>query len=198
MSVSSPSPWPHNNSAAAGRPTFQARRPFSSSELLALQRKKIEQTLNAPPINTVNLQTSSEQTARVRKLASRDADPLFKLNRPLVTPETNPVMKGGGTIPNRTSANVIARIAGNAYASDFFNYTPVPELQSAGCSNLLTDNVTFPKAVTCALPVLRPAYHVVQPYNQVNRFGQRQNDNNVVVAAQTDASGARCGLTTIY
>ena len=197
MSVSSPSPWPHNNNSPT-QVTFQARRPFSSSELLALQRKKIEQTLNAPPINTVNLQTSSEQTARVRKLASRDADPLFKLNRPLVTPETNPVMKGGGTIPNRTSANVIARIAGNAYASDFLNYTPVPELQSAGCSNLLTDNVTFPKAVTCALPVLRPAYHVVQPYNQVNRFGQRQNDNNVVVAAQTDASGARCGLTTIY
>ena len=198
MSVSSPSAWPHDNSAAANQPTFQARRPFSSSELLALQRKKIEQTLNAPPINTVNLQTSSEQTARVRKLASRDSDPLFKAGRPLVTPETNPVMKGGGTIPNRTSANVTARIAGNAYASDFFNYTPVPELQTAGCSNLLTDNVTFPKAVTCALPVLRPAYHVVQPYNQVNRFGQRQNDNNVVVAAQTDASGARCGLTTIY
>jgi hypothetical protein len=197
MSVSSPSPWPHNNSSPT-QVTFQARRPFSSSELLALQRKKIEQTLNAPPINTVNLQTSSEQTARVRKLASRDSDPLFKLNRPLVTPETNPVMKGGGTIPNRTSANVTARIAGNAYASDFFNYTPVPELQTAGCSNLLTDNVTFPKAVTCALPVLRPAYHVVQPYNQVNRFGQRQNDNNVVVAAQTDAAGARCGLTTIY
>ena len=198
MSVSSPSAWPHDNSSAADRPTFQARRPFSSSELLALQRKKIEQTLNAPPIKTVNLQTSSEQTARVRKLASRDSDPLFKAGRPLVTPETNPVMKGGGTIPNRTSANVTARIAGNAYASDFFNYTPVPELQTAGCSNLLTDNVTFPKAVTCALPVLRPAYHVVQPYNQVNRFGQRQNDNNVVVAAQTDASGARCGLTTIY
>jgi hypothetical protein len=198
MSVSSPSPWPHNNSAAAGRPTFQARRPFSSSELLALQRKKIEQTLNAPPINTVNLQTSSEQTARVRKLASRDADPLFKLGRPLVTPETNPVMKGGGTIPNRTSANVTARIAGNAYASDFFNYTPVPKLQSAGCSDLLTDNITFPKAIQCAPPVFRPAYHVVQPYNQVNRFAQRQNDNNVVVAAKTAAPDGRCGLTTIY
>lgn len=199
MSVSSPSPWPHNNNSVT-QVTFQARRPFSSSELLALQRKKIEQTLNAPPINTVNLQTSSEQTARVRKLASRDSDPLFKLNRPLVTPQTNPVMKGGGTIPNRTSANVTARLAGNAYAADFFNYTPIAEVASLGCSTLLTDNVTFPKAVTCALPVFRKAYHVVQPYNQVNRFGQRRNDNNVVVAAQTSAAadGARCGLTTIY
>ena len=197
MSVSSPSPWPHNNNSST-QPTFQARRPFSSSELLALQRKKIEQTLNAPPINTVNLQTSSEQTARVRKLASRDSDPLFKLGRPLVTPETNPVMKGGGTIPNRTSANVTARIAGNAYAADFFNYTPVPELQSAGCSNLLIDNVTFPKAVQCAPPVIRKAYHVVQPYNQVNHFGQRQNDNNVVVAAKTSPPDGACGLTTIY
>ena len=198
MSVSSPSAWPHDNSSAADRPTFQARRPFSSSELLALQRKKIEQTLNAPPINTVNLQSSSEQTARVRKLASRDSDPLFKAGRPLVTPETNPVMKGGGTIPNRTSANVTARVAGNAYASDFFNYTPVPELQSAGCSNLLTDNVTFPKAIQCAPPVLRKAYHVVQPYNQVNRFAQRQNDNSAVVAAQTTPPDGACGLTTIY
>ena len=197
MSVSSPSPWPHTDNSGT-QPTFQARRPFSSSELLALQRKKIEQTLNAPPINTVNLQSSSEHTARVRKLASRDADPLFKLGRPLKTPETNPVMKGGGTIPNRTSANVTARIAGNAYAADFFNYTPVPQTQSAGCSDLLTDNITFPKAVGCAPPVLRPAYHVVQPYDQVNHFGQRQNDNSVVVAAQTTPPDGACGLTTIY
>lgn len=198
MSVSSPNAWPTTALYAAGQPTFQGRRAFSSSELLALQRKKIEQTLNAPPVNTVNLQSSSEQTARVRKLASRDADPLFKLGRPLNTPETSPVMKGGGTVPNRTSANVTARIAGNAYASDYFNYTPVPELASAGCSTLLTDNVTFPRAIKCALPIFRRAYHVVQPHNQINRFGLRQNDNKVVVAAKTTAPDGACGLTTIY
>ncbi len=198
MSVSSSSPWPHDNSAAADQPTFQARRPFSSSELLALQRKKIEQTLNAPPVNTVNLQSSSEYTDRVRKLASRDLHSVFKVGRPLDTLEPTPVMKGGGTIPNNTSANVTARIAGNAYASDFFNYTPVPKLRSAGCSDLLTDNVTFPKAIQCAPPVLRPAYHVVQPYDQVNRFGLRQNDNKAVVAANTAAPDGACGLTTIY
>jgi hypothetical protein len=198
MSVSSPNPWPVTQLYAAGQSTFQGRRSFSSSELLALQRKKIEQTLNAPPINTVNLQSSSEQTARVRKLASRDADPLFKLGRPLKTPETNPVVKGGGTIPNRTSANVTSRIAGNAYASDYFNYTPVPEKASAGCSTLLTDNVTFPRAIKCALPIFRKAYHVVQPFNQVNHLGLRQNDNKVVISEQPTPPDGSCGLTTIY
>jgi hypothetical protein len=198
MSVSSPNAWPTTTLYTPGHPTFHGRRSFSSSELLALQRKKIEQTLNAPPVNTVNLQSSSEQTARVRKLASRDADPLFKLGRPLQTPETKSVMRGGGTIPNRTSANITARIAGNAYATDYFNYTPVPEIASAGCSTLLTDNVTFPRAITCARPQLRKAYHVVQPFNKVNHFGLRQNDNNVVIAAQSTPPDGKCGLTTIY
>jgi hypothetical protein len=196
MSVSSPSPWPHNDNTSS-QATFQARRPFSSSELLALQRKKIEQTLNAPPINTVNLQSSSEQTARVRKLASRDSDPLFKIARPLATPETNPVMKGGGTIPNRTSANVTARLAGNAYAADFFNYTPIAEIPSAGCSTLLTDNITFPKAVKCAPPKFRRAYNAVLPFSHRVRFGFGRNTNKPVIAAQNSSLSNNTGRCAI-
>jgi hypothetical protein len=201
MSVASPTPWPHNNSSS-GQQTFQARRPFSSNEYLALRRKAIEQALNAPPVNTVNLQNSSEFTARVRKLASRDSDPILPTGRIGITiREPNPVMKGGGTIPNNTSANVLARQQGNVYSAAYFNYQPRVDRQSAGCSTLLNDNVTFPKAVECAEPKFRPAYHVVQPFSTRIRFGLRKNSNEGVISRQnyttTNNSGG-CQLTTIY
>lgn len=201
MSVASPTPWPHNTSAP-GQQTFQARRPFSSNEFLALRKKAIEQALNAPPVNTVNLQTSSEFTARVRKLASRDPDPLLETGRTgIQLREPNPVMKGGGTVPNCTSANVLARAQGNAYATSFYNYQIRQDRQSAGCSTLLNDNVTFPKAVGCAPPQFRPAYHVVQPFSRRIRFGLPKNSNKVVIAAQNlnlPNNTGPCELTTIY
>jgi hypothetical protein len=201
MSVQSPTPWPYNTSSA-GQPTFQARRPFSSSELLALRKKATVQALNAPPINTVNLQSSSEFTARVRKLASRDSDPIMEIARTgIQLREPNPVMKGGGTMPNNTSANVLARQAGNVYAAATAQWQPQVEYQSPGCATLLNDNITFPKKIRCALPQRRPAYHVVKPYNQRIRFGGHKNDNKVVIAAQTDSlnlATGQCGLTTIY
>ena len=202
MSVASPTPWPHNNSAATSQPTFQARRPFSSNEHLAMRKKAIEQALNAPPVNTINLQDSSEFTARVRKLASRDADPLLETGRTgIQLREPNPVMKGGGTVPNNTSANMIARAAGNAYAADYFNHQTQLEYQSQGCSTLLNDNVTFPKQIECAPPQSRPAYHVVQPFSTRIRFGLRKNANKVVIAAQNTTlanNTGGCALTTIY
>lgn len=200
MSVASPTPWPQNSViGAAGQPTFQARRPFSSNEFLALRKKAIEQALNAPPINTVNLQTSSEQTARVRKLASRDPDPLFETGRTgIQLREPNPVMKGGGTVPNCTSANVLARIQGNAYAADYFNYQPQVERQSLGCATLLNDNVTFPKKIVCPPPQFRPAYHVVQPIGLSRHFGWGASRNSVARAARGNPRGAQCDLTTLY
>jgi hypothetical protein len=201
MSVASPTPWPHNNTSS-DQPTFQARRPFSSNELLALRKKAIEQALNAPPVNTINLQDSSEFTARVRKLASRDADPLLETGRTgIQRREPNPVMKGGGTVPNCTSANILARTQGNAYAADYFTHQTKLKIASAGCSTLLNDNVTFPKQVVCAPPQFRPAYHVVQPYTPRIRFGLRSNDNKAVIAQQDSTSTNNtgpCQLTTIY
>ena len=202
MSVASPTPWPHDNSAAASRSTFQARRSFSSNEYLALRKKAIEQALNAPPVDTVNLQDSSEFTARVRKLAARDSDPILPTGRIGITiREPNPVMKGGGTVPNNTSANVLARQQGNVYSAAYFNYQPRQDYQSPGCATLLNDNVTFPKAVGCAPAQFRPAYHVVQPFNNRFRFGTTKNSNKAVIAAQnytTPNSTGRCDLTTIY
>jgi hypothetical protein len=201
MSVASPTPWPQNSVIGAyGQPTFQARRPFSSSELLALRKKATEQALNASPVNTVNLQDSSEFTARVRKLASRDPDPIFETGRFGITlREPNPVMKGGGTIPNNTSANVLARQQGNVYAAAFFNYQPRQDYQSPGCATLLNDNVTFPKPIRCPPPQFRPAYHVVQPFSHSRRFGWRSNGKKVVFANRTPIPAAgQCGLTTLY
>jgi hypothetical protein len=203
MSVASPTPWPQNTQlGAAGQPTFQARRPFSSNELLALRKKAIEQSMNAPPVNTVNLQDSSEFTARVRKLASRDLDPIMRIARTGITiQEPNPVMKGGGTTPNNTSANMIARAAGNAYSADFFNHQTQLDIASLGCSTLLNDNVTFPKQIECAPPQSRRAYHVVQPFSYRVRFGTGRNTKKPVIAAQnytlTNNTGS-CALTTIY
>jgi hypothetical protein len=200
MSVASPTPWPHNTGSPGQ--TFQARRPFSSNEFLALRKKAIEQALNAPPINTVNLQNSSEQTARVRKLASRDSDALFKIGGPgLQSREPTPVMRGGGTVPNRTSANVLARQQGNVYSATYFNYQPRQDYQSTGCATLLNDNVTFPKAVECAEPQFRPGYHVVQPFSQRIRFGMTKNSNKTVIAAQNltlPNNTGRCAITTLY
>lgn len=202
MSVASPTPWPHDNSAAASRSTFQARRSFSSNEYLALRKKAIEQALNAPPVDTVNLQDSSEFTARVRKLASRDSDPILPTGRIGITiREPNPVMKGGGTVPNNTSANVLARQQGNVYSAAYFNYQPRQDYQSPGCATLLNDNVTFPKAVECAEPKFRPAYHVVQPFSTRVRFGLQKNSKKAVIAAQnytTPNNSGGCQLTTIY
>jgi hypothetical protein len=203
MSVASPTPWPTGAAiGAAGQPTFQARRPFSSNEHLAMRKKAIEQALNAPPVNTLNLQDSSEFTARVRKLASRDADPMLPTGRIGITiREPNPVMKGGGTIPNNTSANILARTQGNAYAADYFTHQTKLKIASAGCSTLLNDNITFPKQIECADPKFRPAYHVVQPYSQRIRFGLPRNDNKTVIAQQNSTlpnNSGGCQLTTIY
>ena len=202
MSVASPTPWPHTQNFATGQQTFQARRPLSSNEHLALRKKAIEQALNAPPIDTVNLQDSSEFTARVRKLASRDLDPLFKLNKNGTnTREPNPVMKGGGTVPNNTSSNVIARQAGNAYSADYFNYTPQQEYQSSGCSTLLNDNVTFPRKVVCPPPQFPRAYDVVYPYSQRIRFGLKRNTNKGVISRHTGnlaVTSGQCGIPTFY
>lgn len=199
MSVASPTPWPHNNSAAARQPTFQARRSFSSNEHLALRKKAIEQALNAPPVNTINLQDSSEFTARVRKLASRELDPFMEIARTGITSrEPNPVMKGGGTVPMNTSSNMIARAAGNAYASDYFNHQTKLKIASAGCSTLLNDNVTFPKQIVCAPPQFRPAYHVVQPIGLSKHFGWGVSRNSVVRSLRGIPRSAQCDLTTIY
>jgi len=115
--------------------------------------------------------------------------------------EPNPVMKGGGTVPNNTSSNMIARAAGNAYASDFFNYQPLVEVASAGCATLLNDNVTFPKKIRCDPLPLPPSHHIVKPFDRRIRFGMRKNTKKPVIAAQnwtTTNNTGQCAIATVY
>ena len=156
---------------AAPQRTFQARRPFSSSELLALRKKQIEQSLNTVP--SINLQDSSEFTARVRKMNS-----VLKTQ----------YLPGGPTKGN--SCNMVkfndcsvvqAMVEGQSYRTSATNYQPRQEYTSPGCSTLLNDPVRFPKAIACSYP-LPPSHHIVRPFDTIVEFGYKKNDNKVVIA----------------
>ena len=120
--------------------TFQAFRPKSSSEFLALRRLQIQQSLNTVPSN--NYQDSSEQTARFRKSAAAVA------------------YKHGDSatlVKFKASSVVQAQREGSAYCCAVSNYvTPVNRI-SPGCSTMLSDPVTFPKMVGCSYRLPRAA-----------------------------------------
>jgi len=147
--------------------TFQAFRPKSSSEFLALRKLQIQQSLNTVPSN--NYQSSSEQTARVRKRASAftykhgDSATLVKF---------------------KASSVVQAQREGSAYCCAVSNYVPPVNRISPGCSTMLSDPVTFPKAVWCAYPVPNAAPRVV-PFNPTVDLPLRRNDNKVVIAGSS-------------
>jgi len=147
---------------------FQARRPFSSSELLSRRKLQIEQTLNKPP--SINLQDSSEQTARTRKMASVLESPY------------GPVKGSSTTMVKYSAASVVqAMVEGQSYRTSATHYQPRVAYTSPGCSNLLNDPVTFPKAITCSHPISN-SHHVVEPFNTIVAFGYKNNDNKVVIA----------------
>ena len=150
------------------QPTFQAFRPKSSSEFLALQKLKIQQSLNTVP--TVLRQDSSEQTARVRKFASAVA------------------YKDGDSatmVKFKASSVVQAQREGAVYRTATTLYQPHVEYMTPGCSNILTDNVRFPKAISCVgLPIPRSAPRVV-PFNPTVDIPLRENDNKVVISRST-------------
>lgn len=168
--------------------TFQARRPFSSSELLALQKKKIEQSLNTVP--SVNLQDSSEFTARVRKMNS------------VLKTQYLPYGPTKGNSCNMVKFNdcsvVQAMLEGQSYRTSATNYQVRQNYTSPGCSTLLDDPVTFPKAIGCA-SVIPPSHHIVRPFDPIVEFGMKRNDNKVVIAAQPAiAPSAACYQDDVY
>jgi len=160
----------------AANGTFQAFRPKSSSEFLALQKLKIQQSLNTVP--SINYQDSSEQTARVRKFASAlsykhgDSATLVKF---------------------KASSVVQAQREGAVYRWAATMYQPRVEYMTPGCSNLLTDPVRFPKAISCiGLPIPKAAPRVV-PFNPTVDIPLRENDNKVVIAAAPAPNTSGCG-----
>jgi hypothetical protein len=153
---------------AATAATFQAFRPKSSSEFLALQKLKIQQSLNTVP--SINYQDSSEQTARVRKFASalsyKDGD-------------------SATLVKFKASSVVQAQREGIVYRAAATNYQPRVQYMTPGCSNLLTDPVRFPKAISCiGLPIPRAAPRVV-PFNPTVDIPLRENDNKVVISSSS-------------
>lgn len=148
--------------------TFRANRPFSSSELLALRKKQIEQSLNTVP--SINLQDSSEFTARVRKMnavvGTRD--------RPTKGNSTNMVKFNDCSV-------VQALVEGQSYRTSATNYQPRVEYQTPGCSRLLDNPVYYPKVIGCS-SILPASIHNVEPFNPVIEFGMKTNDNKVVVS----------------
>lgn len=153
---------------AATAGTFQAFRPRSSSEFLALRKQQIERSLNTVP--SINYQDSSEQTARVRKFASAVA------------------YKDGDSatmVKFKASSVVQAQREGAVYRTAATTYQPRVEYMTPGCSTLLTDSVRFPKALGCAtLPIPRAAPRVV-PFNPTVDLPLRRNDNKGVILRST-------------
>jgi len=171
--------WPiANPTYTAGMPTFQARRSFSSSELLALQRQKIEKSLNTVP--SINLQDSSELTARTRKGAS------------IIQSVSAPTRGTSGNMVKFNDCSVVqAMVSGSAYRASATRYQPRVNYTSPGCSTILNDAIRFPRAVKCDHPAT-PSKHIVYPYDPVFEQGLRKNDNKVVMTHQPTTSA--CGV----
>jgi hypothetical protein len=155
--------------------SFQAFRPRSSSELLALRKQQVERSLNTVPSN--NYQDSSEQTARVRKFASavsyKDGD-------------------SATHVTFKASSVVQAQRDGIAYRAAASTYQPRVNYITPGCATLLSDPVRFPKAISCiGLPIPRAAPRVV-PFNMTVDLALRENDNKVVIS-RSSVNTAGCG-----
>jgi hypothetical protein len=150
--------------------TFQAKRPFSSSELLALQRQKVEKSLNIPP--SINLQDSSELTARVRKNAS--------VLKTAYLPG-QPTRESSGNMVKFNDCSVVqAMVEGSVYRAASYNRQVRTQYISAGCQTILDNPVTYPKAVTCVqtIPKASPRVDCFEPTVDIPL---RRNDNLVVI-----------------
>ena len=150
--------------------SFQAKRNYTSGEYLALKRQLIERTLTRPP--SINLQDSSEFTARTRKMAS-------------VMPENLP-SQGNSTnmVKWRDCSVVQAMLEGQSYRASAS--TRQPRVDSQTCQRdpnyfLTTTHsvATTPKVQEC--PIINPGQQrVYESFNVQNHFGMRKNDNKVV------------------
>jgi hypothetical protein len=142
-------------------------RPKSSSEFLALQKLRIQQSLNTVP--TILRQDSSEQTARVRKFSS-----------------ALPYKHGDSAtlVKFKASSVVQAQRAGSVYRAAASTYEPRINYTSPGCDSLLIDPITHPSSIGCAHPIPNAAPRVV-PFNPVVDLPLRRNDNKVVISGST-------------
>ncbi len=162
--------------------TFAAKRTYSSGELLALRRQQVERAQTRPP--SINLQDSSELTARVRKMAA-------------VLPDELP-SQGNSTnmVKWRDSSVVQAMKEGQAYRTSAVNrqvradrnscaQVPIPFLRPDFAV------ATTPKAIGCAR-VIEEEQRVIQPFNLGEHFGMRKNDNKGVISRYPAFASGTC------
>lgn len=158
--------------------TFQAKRTYSSGELLALRRQQAERV--QLPLRSNNLQDSSELTARRRKFAS-----VLSADLPFLPTQGNST----NMVKWRDASVVQAMREGQVYrASEVsqpaFKYplsctgVPIPFLRTD------VSVPTQPKVIGCDLPIPEEQ-RVLQPFNLAEHFGMRKNDNKVVIASAT-------------
>jgi hypothetical protein len=157
--------------------TFRAFRPRSSSELLSLRKTQIQQSLNTVP--SINIQDSSEVTARLRKYAS-------------VMPSM-PLHGNSATLVKFKASSVVqSMVAGQAYRNSASSWTPRLPFTSPGCSTLLTDSILYPKVFKQPRVISNAAPQVV-PFNPVVELPLRKNDNKVVLQRAV-SNTAGCGV----
>jgi hypothetical protein len=157
--------------------TFRAFRPRTSSELLSLRKTQIQQSLNTVP--SINIQDSSEVTARLRKYAS-------------VMPSM-PLHGNSATLVKFKASSVVqSMVAGQAYRNSASSWTPRLPFTSPGCSTLLTDSILYPKVFKQPRVISNAAPQVV-PFNPVVELPLRKNDNKVVLQRAV-SNTAGCGV----
>lgn len=162
--------------------SFAVKRTFSSGELLALKRQQVERSQTRPP--SIHLQDSSELTARKRKFAS-------------VLPESLP-SQGNSTnmVKWRDSSVVQAMREGQAYRTATVNYQPRTDKNTCCLvpNPFLLSDFKVPttlKAYGCSLPIPEEQ-RVLEPFNLVEHFGMRKNDNKVVMANAPSYPAGSC------
>lgn len=152
--------------------SFAAKRTFSSGELLALKRQQIERAQTRAP--SINLQDSSELTARKRKFAA-------------VLPDFLP-SQGNSTnmVQWRDSSVVQAMREGQVYRTA--ETTREPRTDKNTCclvpNPFLLPNflvATTPKAFGCSI-LIPESQRVLEPFNLAEHFGMRKNDNKGVMS----------------
>jgi hypothetical protein len=162
--------------------SFQAKRTYSSGEYLALKRQEVERQLTRPP--SINLQDSSELTARLRK-----GETYFKEIR---GSSTNMVRWHDSSVIQAMREGSAYRTAQNAYVppTDKNTVRNAPN-QFLTCTQGDTRFPTAPKAIECSYKI-RGEVRVPQPFNTAEHFGMRKNDNKVVIAASPAFVEGRC------
>jgi hypothetical protein len=168
--------------------TFQAKRTYSSGEYLALKRQEVDRQLTRPP--SINLQDSSELTARIRKGASVPYD-LYPF-QPSRGNSTNMVKWRDASVVQAMREGGGYRTATHAYVphTDINTVRNAPN-QFLTCTQGDTRFPTAPKATSCS-PQLKESVRVLQPFSLQEHFGMRKNDNKSVMSRSPPFVPGQC------